>query len=183
MLVTHFYSDPHYGHSNIIKYASRPFADAREMEATLIQRYNDTVSPDQTCLWLGDCSMRMDPAKFTQILDRLNGHKILVRGNHDRSPGAMAQAGFDLVLEQATMHIGGRTCIICHYPYADVKHHKGHDARYQDRRPKRVKGQILIHGHTHSHKKREGNAIHVGVDAWDYRPVTMDQVRELVQQV
>jgi len=181
MLIDHFYSDPHFHHENIIKYADRPFANVEEMNAVLIQRYNDAVSPEQTVLWLGDCAMPM--GRFPEILNKLNGSKILVLGNHDKSESTMARLGFDLVLDRVYLHIEDRSCLCIHYPYADQEHAKGKDVRYLERRPKRVKGQVLIHGHTHSKKKRDGNSIHVGVDAWYYRPVTINQVRELVRKV
>ena len=182
MIVSHFYSDPHFGHANIIKYADRPFANVQEMEDVFIQRYNETVSPEQTCFWVGDCSFRIE--RFAEIMKKLNGRKLLVRGNHDKSASTMARLGFDLVLDQAILHLGGRTCVVCHYPYAGSEHARGgRDDRYLDRRPERRKGEVLIHGHTHQHDKRRDNSIHVGVDSWDYRPATLEQVTELVRQV
>jgi len=40
----------------------------------------------------------------------------------------------------------------------------------------------LIHGHTHSTERRDGQAIHVGVDAWDYKPATFDEIVALMKE-
>jgi calcineurin-like phosphoesterase family protein len=186
-MITHFFSDPHWGHSNIIRYCNRPFEDVREMNRELIRRYNDTVGPQDTVLWCGDSFFKGSPDWCRGILAGLNGNKILVKGNHDRSHGAMAELGFALVLDECILHIAGRTCRVSHYPYGDLEGGRPVDAVRKDKfkalRPKRVKGEVLIHGHTHDKRKRQGNAIHVGVDAWDYRPATMAEVEALIELV
>lgn len=182
MFIHHFFSDPHFDHANVIKYANRPFADVAEMNQALIDNYNAHVKPDETVLWCGDCSYKLN--RFAEILKGLNGHKILILGNHDESAGKMARLGFDLVLDRATFFIGGRTCIICHYPYAGSPGRgQAVDTRYLELRPPRVKGEVLIHGHTHSRLRRMDNMVHVGVDAWDYRPASFAEVEALVREV
>lgn len=179
MLISYFYSDPHFGHGNIIEFANRPFSSLKEMEEALIKNYNEMVKPNQTVLWCGDCSFRL--SELPTILGRLNGRKILVRGNHDDTAPKMAQMGFDLVLESAVLTIAGKTCRVSHYPYAGTLHLKGGvDPRYLKNRPKRVPGEVLIHGHTHSPRKLYRNMVHVGVDAWQYRPAAYDEVEDLV---
>jgi calcineurin-like phosphoesterase family protein len=185
-MIRWFYSDPHWGHANIIRYCDRPFRDVSEMNRELTRRYNERVQPEDTVLWCGDSFFSVDdPAA---ILKGLNGHKILVRGNHDKSAAVMAEWGFDLVLTEAVLHIAGRTCRVSHFPYDDIEHSReGGDAarrdKYKELRPNRVKGEVLIHGHTHSKQRRLGNCIHVGVDAWDYRPASLAEVEALVAQV
>lgn len=187
-MITHLYSDPHYGHTNIIKYCNRPFNSAQHMEAEMIRRYNEVVGEGDTVLWCGDAFFGRECKDPSDVLRRLNGHKILVKGNHDKSPAVMAQMGFAMVLTECTLHIAGRTCRVSHFPYEGIEHSReGGDSHRKDKfkalRPKRVKGEVLIHGHTHSNKKRQGNCIHVGVDAWDYRPAPMKAVAALVAQV
>lgn len=182
MLIHHFYSDPHFGHHNILEYSNRPFSDTKEMEEVFIERYNAHVSENDVVLWCGDCSYRLQ--ELPEILSRMNGRKILIRGNHDKASGYMAKLGFDLVMDELVLHIGNRTCRVSHYPYAGTSYIRGKkDERYLDRRPQRQKGEVLIHGHTHSGKQRDGNMIHVGVDAWDYRPASFAEVAALVAEV
>lgn len=77
-----FTSDTHFGHSKIIEYTNRPFADADEMNEELIRRWNDAVRPQDTVFHLGDVAFgNIDVAK--ECLDRLNGRIILCIGNHD----------------------------------------------------------------------------------------------------
>jgi calcineurin-like phosphoesterase family protein len=179
-MISHFYSDPHMGHLNIIDYAERPFYFIDQMDEALVSNYNEMVGPDDAVLWLGDAFF-YPFEKAKKLLAAMNGTKILILGNHDRSRSSMSKLGFSLVLKEAVMHIGGRTVRLSHYPYAgSAGRGKGKDDRYINRRPVRKKGEVLIHGHTHTNRKVYENQIHVGVDAWDYRPVSYKEVESLI---
>ncbi len=180
-MIKAFYSDPHFGHKNIITYANRPFSDVNHMNEELITRYNAVIGPDDMVLWLGDCAFcKMNV--FKAYMQRLNGRKMLILGNHDRGYGAMVDAGFDLVMEESFMKIAGKNCRLKHYPYIDAEPKDCRkDDRFKDRRPPRVKGEVLLHGHTHSHKKVFENMVHVGCDAWDHAPAMMTDVEELIR--
>ncbi|WP_258934193.1 hypothetical protein [Nesterenkonia pannonica] len=52
-MTTFFTSDHHFGHANIIRYCDRPFADVAEMDEAMIDRWNETVSPDDEVWVLG----------------------------------------------------------------------------------------------------------------------------------
>lgn len=158
-LIKAFTSDPHYGHRNILDHCNRPFTSIYEMERELIERYNSKIGPEDTVLWVGDCFFT-NKTDAKQIMDRLNGTKFVVLGNHDRNPGPMADIGFTIVMEECVLRIANRTIRVKHYPYDDK--------RYPERAPKKIKDEMLIHGHTHSTEKINGNMIHVGVDAWNY---------------
>ena len=82
MSTVFFTADPHFGHTNIIRYENRPFASAEEMDQELIRRWNETVSPEDTVYLLGDFSF-YGKEKSTEILSALQGHIRLVMGNHD----------------------------------------------------------------------------------------------------
>lgn len=168
-----FTSDPHYGHKNIIKYCNRPFSSIEEMTRELIARYNSKVKPTDTALWGGDCFF-CPFVEAKQILDQLNGTKVLILGNHDRGPGTMAAIGFQLVMDECVIDIAGQTIRVKHYPYEDK--------RYPERCPRRNKHEMLIHGHTHSPNKINRKQIHIGVDAWDYFPAMYEEVEELVKK-
>jgi calcineurin-like phosphoesterase family protein len=78
-----FWSDPHFEHSNILDYADRPFANVYHMHDELISRYNACVEDTDTVYVLGDVSMGI-VERGLRLISALNGHKILISGNHDR---------------------------------------------------------------------------------------------------
>lgn len=83
--MTIFYiSDTHFSHANIIRYCDRPFRDTDEMDELLIQRWNEVVKPSDHVWHLGDLTMHRQIGQIKyRVLDRLNGHKRLILGNHD----------------------------------------------------------------------------------------------------
>lgn len=173
-MITHFYSDPHFGHTKVI--SRRPFASADEMTRELIARYNTAVSPSGTVMWCGDCFF-VKPDEAAEIMRALNGSKLLVVGNHDRGKSTMAQLGFTAVADEMFISIAGRTARVSHYPYRT-----GVDERHQEKRPQRPKGsdEVLIHGHTHrTEALHDRYQVDVGVDAWAFFPATFASVEAL----
>ena len=79
-------SDTHFGHTNICKFTNydgspvRPWDDVQEMDEEMVKRWNDTVGPKDKVYHLGDVVINR---KSLAIMDRLNGDKVLIRGNHD----------------------------------------------------------------------------------------------------
>lgn len=184
MQINAFYSDPHFWHTNVLEYSKRPFASAEHMNEELIRLYNEYVSQRDVVLWLGDCFF-CGTDKAAEIMSRLNGMKLLVRGNHDRPAAAMARLGFAVVADQLTLSIGGQKCIASHFPYAGVQsvedlRSPGKQLVDKFNRPVRNKGQILLHGHTHSKQRGGQGMIHCGVDAWGYRPALLSEVEALI---
>jgi calcineurin-like phosphoesterase family protein len=179
-MITHVYSDPHFGHANIIKYEQRPFDDVRQHDAALIELYNSVVHPEDTVLWLGDCFLMPYELAYKNVMMRLNGHKILIPGNHDRSIRAMLMVGFAMVIPEATIMVGDCKCRCHHYPYrSKLDEHNGKQAH--GRPVRNAKGDILLHGHTHGKLKRHDDMVHVGVDAWGFRPVSLRELTEHVR--
>lgn len=80
------YSDPHFGHQGVCRFLRedgtklRPWDTAEEMDEELVRRYNETVKPNDKCYFLGDVVINR---KALKTLHRLNGDKVLIRGNHD----------------------------------------------------------------------------------------------------
>lgn len=199
-----FWSDPHFGHRNVIKFCNRPYETTEEMHEDFIKRYNSVVPQDGVCIWVGDCFF-FGKTKSREIMDRLNGSKVLVLGNHDWKPAHMYNVGFDFVCNYMEMYIAGHPVKIKHYPskwsgsklynwlrldfFAKYFGRGGklfplvnwRKPRYFDRYPE-PDGRWLIHGHTHSDEKMdlERKTIHVGVDAWDYTPVSYREIERII---
>lgn len=172
-----YYGDPHFGHAAIIGMVNRPFDNAREMTRELVEKFNARVSPGDLVCWLGDAFFT-SRLEARSILQSMNGRHFLVRGNHDGTGGAALTAGFEVAVDRAHVKIGGNKVMLCHYPPVSAK--TRHDARYLDKRPALPRGEWLIHGHTHESSQAFGHCIHVGVDAWDYEPVSRAQIEELM---
>lgn len=182
-----FTSDLHLGHANIIGYSARPFADVEAMDQALVERWNETVGPADDVWVLGDFALGRIDATLP-MARRLHGQKHLVSGNHDRcwsGHGARSRAwveryrdaGFCEVLQgHLEMKVAGTELLACHFPYSGDSH--DHD-RYIEARPADT-GQWLLHGHVHERWRQRGRMINVGVDAWDYRPVSAEAVGELI---
>ena len=86
MPATFLYSDPHFGHAGVCRFLRedgsklRPWNDPAEMDEELVKRFNERVRPNDKCYFLGDVVINR---KALPTMARLNGDKVLIRGNHD----------------------------------------------------------------------------------------------------
>lgn len=179
-----FTSDLHFGHEAVIGYCKRPFTSLDEMHAELVKRWNECVRPEDTVYVLGD--LALCPFKdFEPIAKQLNGRKLLVRGNHDHySEGQYGKLGFQ-VFHEVKMKLAGQMVRLSHYPYALPWWKRPFafksELRYMDRRPVKVRGEVLLHGHSHvAYQLSDDGRIHVGVDAWDFYPVSIREIESLL---
>lgn len=187
----YFYSDPHFNHKNVIDFCDRPYDTLEEMNNTMIQLYNQVVQKDDTCIWLGDCFWGSKSSQ-KEILAKLNGKKILVIGNHDSNEKSMTNIGFDFVCRRLFRKIAGKKVWLSHYPakisllkYFWLTKVKGYKIRHNDRRIALKNDEYLLHGHTHDKQKTKPynkRCIHVGVDAWNFKPVSINQIERLLNQ-
>lgn len=189
--MTFFTSDLHLYHANVIKYCNRPFTTVEEMNEILVKNWNETVGIGDEVYCLGDFSMAFRPVEtFTK---RLNGTKYLVPGNHDfchsyhkrsRKPEnrqtyikKYEDNGWIVLPEQTTLDIPGVAVVnMCHHPYYLT--HVAQD-KYEKWRPK-DDGRWLLCGHVHSSWKIVDKMINVGVDQWDFKPVSVEQIKEII---
>lgn len=84
-----FTGDTHFYHNAIIDYCARPIPGwmnkeerIAEMNKQLISKWNEKISPMDEVYHLGDFAF-CGTTKAVEILKQLNGHKYLIRGNHD----------------------------------------------------------------------------------------------------
>ena len=81
-------SDTHFGHAGVCRFTHpddpevklRPWDDPDEMDEALIRNWNERVRPNDKVYHLGDVVINRRALK---TLARLNGDKVLIRGNHD----------------------------------------------------------------------------------------------------
>ena len=112
-----FTADTHFGHSNVIQFENRPFQTVDEMDEALVENWNRRVSPEDDIYILGDFTLK-GPETANALLERLQGRKYLIRGNHD---GYVDRASFHReyflwVKDYYELQYRGRWFILCHYP-------------------------------------------------------------------
>jgi calcineurin-like phosphoesterase family protein len=80
-------SDTHFGHKGVCHFTRndgvtklRPWDNADEMDEFMVKAWNERVRPNDKVYHLGDVVINR---KSLPILNRLNGDKVLIRGNHD----------------------------------------------------------------------------------------------------
>ena len=78
-----FTSDTHYYHKSVIEYCNRPFKSLEEMHETMINNWNKKVNKNQLVFILGDFIFSGSSILLEELLNKLNGNKILIFGNHD----------------------------------------------------------------------------------------------------
>lgn len=162
-----FTSDTHFHHGNVIKYCQRPFCCKHSMNEGLIMRWNAVVKKNtQRIFVLGDFAFG-SPAAIERVLQRLNGYKILIKGNHDPGRNRMSSLGFDEVWLNAEADWNGKSIFMQHVPD----------------RVRRVNYDIHLCGHVHEKWCKTHNIINVGVDVWDLEPKTLKFIVENADKV
>jgi calcineurin-like phosphoesterase family protein len=126
-----YIADTHFGHTNILKYDNRPFMSVEEMDKAIISNWNKVVNSNDTVFILGDVSWYSRASgKTSGILDKLNGYKVLIRGNHDNRLSAIDVKCFVEIkdyMEFTDHSIGANNAsiVLSHYPipfYKNMPH-------------------------------------------------------------
>jgi calcineurin-like phosphoesterase family protein len=171
-------SDTHFGHVGATKFFNfdgtkmRPWDDPDEMDEALVKNWNDSIRPGDKVYHLGDVVMPQQ--KNLNILRRLNGEKILIRGNHDNFPLSEYALYFKDVRGAHELH----KCILTHFPV-----HPGSKYRYH----------ANIHGHLHGERVmfphgKDGQMstdpdpwyINVSIERTNFAPILFTDVLKMV---
>jgi len=188
----YFTSDHHFFHENIIKLTNRPFTSLDQMHETLIKNWNSMVTDEDIVIVVGDFIFRQGSFRqWKTVLDQLNRKSLIwLLGNHDpKQYNYCIKLGANLACNELTLKIANEKVAVSHYPYQPSWFKKQiiryTNSRYYDSLHKRPvnHGQFLIHGHTHSTRQVNQNMINVCVDAWDFYPVSVNQIATLIQQI
>ncbi len=158
---TWFTADLHLGHANVIKHCDRPFLSVGEMDYRLIEKWNAVVLPDDDIWHLGDFAFRGTNAPG-DYLARLTSRKHLIHGNHD-SAECRADAGWASSQQMAEVMVDGIRIVLLHYAMRTW--------------PKAHHGSLHLYGHSHGALPGDRQSLDVGVDCWDFRPVSLDEIR------
>jgi calcineurin-like phosphoesterase family protein len=193
-----FTSDLHLGHRLVS--GKRGFVlsngdpDTKAHDHAILSNWARTVGPNDQVWVLGDLAVASSRERVASVLATiatLPGSKHLIVGNHDPAHPLHKDAhtwqklyftAFESVQAFAKRSMSfhrrpNEPVLLSHFPYeADGDHRT--EARYREfRLPD--SGYRLIHGHTHSAVRMTSvRELHVGLDAWDLRPVHLDEVIE-----
>lgn len=169
---TFFSSDYHFYHNNIIRYQSRPFDSVEEMNQGLIDNNNSVVGKKDTLYIVGDIAIGATPLEIANILNQMNGRKILIVGNHDIPflKHADFTSCFAEIHHLLSIKLNKQYIQLCHYPLEiwDRAHY----------------GSFMLHGHSHGNLPDNPNKlrIDVGVDAQNYMPLSFEDVQSIMEK-
>lgn len=160
-----FYTaDPHFGYLPLVE--KRGFESAAQMDAVLIDAWNGAVGPDDTVYLIGDIGWN-DGHVPCRTLARLNGHKHLIRGNHDTGylDAPLLHRYFESVTDFLEIDDGRHHIFLSHYPMLFGK-----------------PNGYMIHGHLHGSGQFHDilrtlpRVLNAGVDVNSFAPVTLEQL-------
>jgi len=158
-----FTADYHFDHTNSIKYCNRPFSTVEEMNEGLILNTNQKVRPIDHLVIAGDLTLHhKSEFVYQKFINRLNGDKILLKGNHDYwIPKKTGRYIYHLT-------INGQFIAVSHYPMRSWN--------------KSCHGSWNLHGHTHALLEPLRNQWDIGVDNTNYFPISFDEISEIMRK-
>ncbi len=160
-----FTADHHFFHERIIEYCGRPFKTGSEMNKVMISKYNSMVDDNDTVYFIGDFvpfAKQLDSVQ--RLTDKLKGKKHLILGNHDTlKPFDYVEAGFSTVHTLLDLNY----IVLVHDPAtAEV-----------------ARAKLFLCGHIHTLFKNLRNVINVGVDVWEFKPVSLEEILQLKKEM
>ncbi len=168
----YFTSDTHFSHLNIIKYCNRPFQDVKEMNECLIKNWNKMIANDDIVYHLGDFCLASNE-EIKEIFNRLNGHIILIRGNHDRKSVKYYESLGLQVLTNAPIILPEYKLMLSHVPIPDEKIFTGYTNLHGHIHNKKLED---IYPHNYSNKKH----INLSTDNTNFKPVSLEEILEII---
>ena len=164
-------SDTHFGHKGVCHFTRndgvtklRPFDTPEEMDEFMVEAWNARVRPNDKVYHLGDVVINR---KALKIMSRLNGDKVLIRGNHDIFPDVEYREYFR---ELRAYHVMNGM-ILSHIPI-----HEESLGRFG----------VNIHGHTHANRVMKDGVVdvryhNVCVENTDFAPILFEDVIKRIE--
>ena len=148
----------------------RPFDNIDEMHETLINNWNAVVRKTDEVYILGDFAFKGTGSQVNKILNRLNGKKYLVKGNHEKylKDPEFDISAFEWVKDYYVRSYNDMRFVLFHYPILEWEHYH--------------RKTIHLYGHVHNNKfwHPEHRAINVSVDKTDFYPVNAAELYLMV---
>lgn len=164
-MITFFTADQHFYHTNIIRYCNRPFADVSDMNTAIRDRWNSVVSCRDTVYVLGDVLYKCcDVDACKKLIGSLNGNIHVILGSHDKE-SQLRQVGLRQLYPNRLIKIDGIWVYLNHCAMRvwERSHY----------------GAFHLYGHSHGRLPENSTwSFDVGVDCWNFYPVSFEQVCE-----
>ena len=169
---TFLVSDTHFGHRAMCSKEEdgskiRHWDDPDKMDQDLIYLWNETVGPKDLVYHLGDVVINR---RCLPTLGKLNGRKVLIKGNHDLFRDEEYKVYFEKILAYHSM----KNYLLSHMPV----HPASFDQRYLGN----------IHGHLHDKRvlDQEGEIDKryycVSIELTDWKPIAFDEVISKIEK-
>jgi len=135
------------------------------MNEAMVKEWNDLIAPEDLVYIIGDVAF-LPAQKAAETVNRLNGTKILVEGNHDRKAlnDPTFRNCFSEVHKYLDINYNGAKVVMSHYPFLewDQMH----------------RGSVMLYGHLHggSTGMEKYRMQDVGMDATGMIAVSLDDV-------
>lgn len=161
-----FTADTHFRHTNILKHSNRPFLNIREHDEALIANWNSVVGEEDHVYHLGDFGFGSNESMF-EILCRLRGKIHFIRGNHDKN-FLKGKCKDRLVWVNDTKFLTVQEEGVTYKIFLSHYAHRTWDRKHY--------GTWHLFGHSHGTMKPHGLSFDVGVDCWNYTPISLKTI-------
>jgi calcineurin-like phosphoesterase family protein len=162
---TFIISDTHFSHTNICRFLRedgtplRPWDDVDAMDEAMVNNWNSVVRPNDTVYHLGDVVINR---RALQILDRLNGSKRLILGNHDIFDHSDYTKYFKRLHGSHKLN----NLLLTHIPV------------HVDSVPKWALANV--HGHIHAQDVNHPLFYNVSVENINYTPISLEDLQQKI---
>ena len=154
-----FTADEHFDHENIITYCMRPFSNIKEMNETIIERFNSLVGHNDITIHAGDfCLGTKENA--SSFIQQLNGNHVFLKGSHDHW---LPNSSKYIWIKSIENHL----VVVCHY--AMLTWQQSHYNSWQ------------LFGHSHNKLNPVGKQWDIGVDNNNFYPLSFEQIKKIMQ--
>jgi len=139
------------------------------MDETIIKNWNNTVGKDDLVYHLGDFAYGKNTTVdyLRRVRLRLNGKIELINGNHEALAHELAKEPcqhFVNVQDYKELNINGQKIILFHYGMRTWHHD--------------LRGAWHLYGHSHDRLKPYGKSFDIGVDSWNFKPLSYEEVKK-----
>ena len=161
-----FTADLHLGHNNLVKRGQRPFSTCEEHDQVLMDNWNNKINKSDLIYILGDVVWNNE----FSILDKFNGQKIIIKGNHDKTKHLEIAKAKGYICNwhyQKGLTIDNKFLYMQHF-----------SCRSWERS---FHGSYHIYGHSHGTLEDYKLSTDIGVDCWNFTPVNWEELKAYME--